>query len=70
MIVNEISLVIQNKNDIRKLMADKKTKESSKEDYKSSSKFMQDSWKFLRSQQMLITRILRKWGRDHELPLE
>jgi hypothetical protein len=33
MIVNEISLVIQNKNDIRKLMADKKTKESSKEDY-------------------------------------
>ena len=40
MIVNEISLVIQNKNDIRKLMADKKTKESSKEDYKSSSKFM------------------------------
>ena len=31
MIVNEISLVIQNKNDIRKLMADKKTKESSKE---------------------------------------
>ena len=29
MIVNEISLVIQNKNDIRKLMADKKTKESS-----------------------------------------
>jgi hypothetical protein len=37
MIVNEISLVIQNKNDIRKLMADKKTKESSKEDYKSST---------------------------------
>ena len=31
MIVNEISLVIQNKNDIRKLMADKKTKESSRE---------------------------------------
>jgi hypothetical protein len=31
MIVNEISLVIQNKNDIRKLMADKKTKESSKD---------------------------------------
>ena len=30
MIVNEISLVIQNKNDIRKLMADKKTKESSR----------------------------------------
>ena len=29
MIVNEISLVIQNKNDIRKLMADKKTKERS-----------------------------------------
>jgi hypothetical protein len=29
MIVNEISLVIQNKNDIRKLMADKKTNKSS-----------------------------------------
>ena len=29
MIVNEISLVIQNKNDIRKLMADNKTKERS-----------------------------------------
>ena len=27
MIVNEISLVIQNKNDIRKLMADKKNQE-------------------------------------------
>ena len=37
MIVNEISLVIQNKNDIRKLMADKKTKESSKEDYRKRS---------------------------------
>jgi hypothetical protein len=34
MIVNEISLVIQNKNDIRKLMADKKTKESSNKNKK------------------------------------
>ena len=43
MIVNEISLVIQNKNDIRKLMADKKTKESSKEDYKSMTDSGEDS---------------------------